>query len=344
MSTRSPKRSGTSRLAPLVLVATGLVVLARGTADAAPVVPAPASAPILTAAECPAGSTLVSFQIAPWSGATSPDGLYQLGIWTTASQPTGIVLPAGTINITKYWSWHPGPFATANEANQQWAIRVGSDRSEFSEDLLGTAPTALTVGSLGTFTSSGGSIDLVHSSTPGSGYPGLYDGTNNSVAPLGFCYEIPLTETTTIAGPTTASPTTANPTTVAPTTVTPTTASPTVLPTTQSPTTQAATTVAAATVPATAPDRLGPVTTATPTSAPTSAAPLVAPSQPPAVVTTVADIKVLPVIVAPETEVLGKQQVALTGTSSGATGIVGLGMSILGLVLLGLSRRRETSR
>jgi hypothetical protein len=286
---------------------------------------------------------LVSFQIAPWSGATTPDGLYQLGIWTITAQPTGIVLPAGTINISKYWSWHPGPFVTANEANQQWAIRVGSDRSEFSEDLLGTAATALTVGTLGTFTSSGGSIDLLHSSTPGGGYPGFYDGTNNSVTPLGFCYEVPVTETTTIASPTTVSPTTVAPTTVAPTTVAPTTASPTVPPTTQSPTTQAATTVAAATVPPTAPDRLGPVTTATPTSAPTSATPPVASSQPPAVVTTVADIKVLPVIVAPETEVLGKQQVALSGTNSASTGVVGLGMSLLGLVLLGLSGRRRPS-
>jgi LPXTG-motif cell wall-anchored protein len=274
-------------------------------------------------------------------------------------------MPAGNINITKYWSWHPGPLPTYNEANQQWAIKVGAAVTGFTEDLVGTNTTALTIGALGVFASPGGTISLVHSSTPGGGYPGVYDGSGNSVVPLGFCYQVVPTVESTIAStiaPTTAAPTTAAPTTASTATTKPgdVTVAPTVAPTTKLPaTTQPAPGVLVATPGVTlGANPLSPPTpapTPAPNPAPTTAAPI-ATTVPATTVpvtttpaTTLAPTTAAPTV-APATaviapEVLGEQieqtTVAYTGTESRSTAFVGFGLTLTGLSLMLATRKRR---
>ncbi len=343
-------RSRATRWGGLAAVSIGAWLFAVAPSQAVPVLPPPAQAPVLTEADCDPGSTLVSLQRRAGSGVIDPNGLFLLGTWTTTPHPTDAVLPAGALEITNYWSWHRGPLGGVVEINQQWSVQVGGVTSAFTEDLATSQTSSLTVGSLGLFNSPGGGVSIPHASTPGAGYPGVLDGTMNSVAPLGFCYKAVVSPSTT----TTAEPTT---TTAAPTT---TTAAPATTTTTAAPTSTSTSVVVTTTNPVSptvsptvAPSVVPPAVTTAPPPASTPAASSAAPTSVASSTTFVASAGAAATSSAPRTsagvQVLGAEvttpspagdDVAFTGAASRSTAGIAAALLCLGLVLLAVGRRR----
>jgi hypothetical protein len=310
--------------------------------------------PSVEPGECPSGSLLYVY-----SGAPLRD--------TNQTIQTGVSVPTGTLVIDRFYSWD-GYEGRQNvvQANEQWAVRVGSVTSALTPDLPDGLASVLFTGSLGSMSVSAGDMVLVHSSLVG-----LTDGSPNSVHPAALCYRVIPPETTvptsvsstvvttsvttsvtTVAttAPETTAPETTSPETTSPETTAPSTVSSTVASTKP---TSVATTVNLTPAPPTLPE---PVTTRPVTTAPvpapvvtTQLATTQAPASPvqtpttaaPTAATTVAPVAVVQgeVVEAP----IAEEPLSLTGSTSRETVFAGSLMVLFGGAFVMFARRRPQS-
>jgi uncharacterized repeat protein (TIGR01451 family) len=114
--------------------------------------------------------------------------LYTIAPNQTAS--TGIRLDAGDrLTVTSYRSWDGYPNrGTVFQTSEQWAVRSGSQTTQLTQDLADNVVAAEVLGgSLGSIIGDGSPVTIIHSSIVP---PANFDGSPNSVFPVGFCYKI----------------------------------------------------------------------------------------------------------------------------------------------------------
>jgi hypothetical protein len=143
---------------------------------------------------------------------------------------TGVTIAAGDrISITKTLSWDGYPSrAQVFQANEQWAVRIGSVYSSLTPDVADLVvyadTSAIAASGLGTIeAAAAGQLEVVH-----AGFPGLDrapDPSPNSVHVSGFCYRVEPAATTTTT-PVTTTPVTTTLVTTTPVTTTPVTTTP----------------------------------------------------------------------------------------------------------------------